>query len=282
MSNVYEHKAAAALDSLGLAIALGHLDQAAQQAAAGQWSYTHFLGYLLDAELEQRRRRGIELSLQFARFPYRKNLGEFDFTAQPSIDKRLIDELATGRFASEGRNVVLLGPPGVGKTHLAIGLGVAVAELGQRAYFTTAIDLARRLAKAVAENSLHRALKALVQPSLLIIDEVGYLTLDATQASLVFQVICQRYEKNQAIVLTSNKAFAEWGQVFAGDAVMASAALDRLLHRATVLNIRGESYRMKDRKQADSRQVPAVGQLPRKRREKADTAVAQAVEEVTE
>ena len=256
MSNqVYEHKAVAALETLGLNTAGEHLDQAAQQAAAGQWSYTHFLGYLLDGELEQRRRRSVEVSLKFARFPYQKRLADFDFSAQPSIDPRLIDELATGRFTSEGRNIVLLGPPGVGKTHLAIALGMSVAERGQRAYFTTAIDLARRLTKATAENRLHRELKSLVQPSVLIIDEVGYLTLDTTQASLVFQVICQRYEKQQAIILTSNKAFSEWAQVFAEDAVMASAALDRLLHRATVLNIRGESYRLKERKKGDSREA---------------------------
>ena len=156
-----------------------------------------------------------------------------------SIDRRLGEELATGCFAAEGRNIVLLGPPGVGKTHLAIALGVCIAELGQRAYFTTAIELARRLTRATGENRLHRELKNLVRPSLLIIDEVGYLTLDGTQASLLFQVICQRYEKQQAIVLTSNKAFADWAQVFAGDAVMASAALDRLLHRGEILKLTG-------------------------------------------
>lgn len=249
---VYEAKATAGLEHLGLKVACQQLDQAAQQAAAGQWSYTHFLGYLLDGELEQRRRRSIELSLQFARFPYRKQLADFDYTAQPSIDRRLIDELATARFCAEGRNVVMLGPPGVGKTHLAIALGVAVCELGQRAYFTTAIELARRLTKATREHRLHREMKNLIRPSLLIIDEVGYLSLDATQASLLFQVIAERYEKQQAIVLTSNKAFAEWASVFASDAVMASAALDRLLHRATVINIRGDSYRMKARQRAGS------------------------------
>jgi len=252
MSSLYEHKAPAALESLGLKTAHGQLDQTAQQAASQQWSYTHFLGYLLDGEIEERRRRAVEISLQLARFPYRKRLEDFDFAAQPSIDRRLIDELATGRFAAEGRNLVLLGPPGVGKTHLAIALGVRIAELGQRAYFTTAIDLARKLTRANAENRLHRELKNLVRPSLLIIDEVGYLTLDSTQASLLFQVICERYEKQRAIVLTSNKAFADWAQVFAADAVMASAALDRLLHRATVINIRGESYRLKDRKKANA------------------------------
>lgn len=253
MSIPHESKAVAALEHLGLKVALGHLDQAAQQAAAGQWSYTHFLGYLLEGELEDRRRRSIELSLQFARFPCRKRLEDFDYAAQPSIDRRLVEELATGRFTADGRNVVLLGPPGVGKTHLAIALGVRVAELGRRVYFTTAIELARRLAKATREHCLHREMKNLVRPSVLIIDEVGYLSLDATQASLLFQVIAERYEKQQAIILTSNKAFSDWAGVFAADAVMASAALDRLLHRATVINIRGESYRMKARRRAGER-----------------------------
>jgi DNA replication protein DnaC len=251
----YEAKAAAGLEQLGLKVACQHLDQVAQQAAAGQWSYTHFLGYLLDGELEERRRRSIELSLQFARFPYRKRLEDFDYAAQPSIDRRLVEELATGRFAADGRNVVLLGPPGVGKTHLAIALAVRVAEMGQRVYFTTAIELARRLTKAQREHRLHREMRNLVRPSVLVVDEVGYLTLDTTQASLLFQVIAERYERQQAVILTSNKAFAEWAQVFAGDAVMASAALDRLLHRATVLNVRGDSYRMKDRDRAGGGRV---------------------------
>jgi len=275
MSVLFEDKASESLQTLGLKTARDHLDSTTQQAAAGQWSYTHFLGYLLDGELDERRRRSIELSLQFARFPYRKRLADFDYAAQPSVDRRLVEELATTRFCAEGRNIVLLGPPGVGKTHLAIALGVAVCELGQRVYFTNAIELARRLTKATREHRLHREMKNLVRPSLLIIDEVGYLTLDPTQASLLFQVIAERYEKHQAIILTSNKAFAEWAAVFAGDAVMASAALDRLLHRATVLNIRGESYRMKDRQRAgesskptrptDPAAMPAPGQPKRSR-----------------
>jgi DNA replication protein DnaC len=262
MSVPYEAKAIAGLEHLGLKVALEHLDQVAQQAAASQWSYTHFLGYLLDGELDQRRRRSIETSLKFAHFPYAKRLEDFDYSAQPSIDKRLIEELATTRFCAEGRNIVLLGPPGVGKTHLAIALGTCVCELSQRAYFTTAIDLARRLTKATRENRLHREMKNLVRPSVLIIDEVGYLTLDTTQASLLFQVIAERYEKQQAIILTSNKAFSEWAGVFAGDAVMASAALDRLLHRATVINIRGESYRLKARQRAGSERVEVADSQP--------------------
>jgi DNA replication protein DnaC len=130
---LYEPKAVQALDTLGLSIASERLDCAAQSAAAGQWSYSHFLGYLLDGELSERHARTVALNLQFARFPALKRLGDFDYKAQPSLDPKLIDELATGRYLAEGRNVILLGPPGVGKTHLAIGLGVACAEMGHRA-----------------------------------------------------------------------------------------------------------------------------------------------------
>ena len=160
------------------------------------------------------------------------------------------EDLATGRFLYEGRNVLLLGPPGVGKTHLAIALGGLTCELGHRAYFTTALDLSRKLSKALHENRLPRELNGLIHQKLLILDEVGYLTLDATQSSLLFQVLGKRYERDLATVLTSNKSFTEWGQIFGGDAVLASAVLDRLLHRSTVVNIRGDSYRLKERRQA--------------------------------
>lgn len=256
MSVPYEARAREGLDHLGLSVASDQLDAAAQQAAAESWSYTHFLGYLLDGELSERRRRTVDLNLKFAKFPYLKNLEGFDFSAQPSIDRRLVEELATGRYHEQGRNLVLLGPPGVGKTHLAIALGVKVAEAGHRVYFTTAIDLAHKLTQAVDTNRLHRQLNALMQPRLLIIDEVGYLKLDALQASLLFQVISKRYQRQQSIALTSNKAFGDWGQVFSDDAIMASAALDRLLHRSTVINIRGDSFRLREKKQAGGRHVP--------------------------
>jgi DNA replication protein DnaC len=250
MSIAYEDKAVSGLDRLGLSVARAQLDSASQRAAADGWSYSHFLGYLLEAELQARHEQTVRLNLRFSRLPYLKRIGEFDFAAQPSIDRRIVDELATGRFLAEGRNVVLLGPPGVGKTHLAIALGVMTAEIGHRIYFTTAIEIVRRLAKAMKENRLSREIKNLVRPTLLIIDEVGYLTLDRAQASLLFQIICQRYERQHSIVLTSNKAFAEWGDVFAADPIMASAALDRLLHRSTVINVRGHSYRLKDKRRA--------------------------------
>ncbi len=258
MSVPYEARAREGLDHLGLNVASAQLDSTAQRAAAEAWSYSHFLGYLLDGELDERRRRTVELNLKFAKFPYLKDLDGFDFSAQPSIDRRVIDELATGRYLEQGRNLVLLGPPGVGKTHLAIALGVKVAQAGHRVYFTSAIDLAHKLTRAVDTNRLHRQLNALVQPRLLIIDEVGYLKLDALQGSLLFQVICKRYQRHQSIALTSNKAFGEWGQVFSDDAIMASAALDRLLHRSTVINVRGDSYRLREKKQAGNAPLPEI------------------------
>lgn len=191
-------------------------------------------------------------SVPGANLPYPKHLADFQFQEEPSLDRRIIDELATGRFLHEGRNVVFLGPPGVGKTHLAVALGVLTAQMGHRIYFTTAIDLTRRMARAIAENRLSREIKNLTRPKLLIIDEVGYLALEQTHASLLFQAICERYEKRQAAILTSNKPFADWGQVFAGDTIMASAALDRLLHRYTVINIRGDSFRLEEKRQARS------------------------------
>jgi DNA replication protein DnaC len=252
----YEEQAPLALEQLGLTTARAYLDTVCQQAAAEGWSYSHFLGYLLEGERAERQRKTVALNLQFAGFPYQKRLSEFDFAAQPGVDRRLIEELATGRFLAEGRNVILLGPPGVGKTHLAIALGVVTAELGHRVYFTHAVEMARKLTAAMVENRLAQEMKKLTRPKLLIIDEVGYLGLDAAQSALLFQAIGKRYENGAAIVLTSNKSFTEWGQVFGGDVVLASAALDRLLHRCTVVNIRGESYRLKERRQAGSVSLP--------------------------
>ena len=166
--------------------------------AAHHWSNSHFLGRLLEAEIAALRQRVIETSLHFSGLPWQKRLSDFDFSFQPSIDRDLIEKLATGRFMDEGRNVIFQGPPGVGKTHLAIALGLACAERGQRLLFLGAMDLARRMKTAFAANRMPHYLKMLTTPKLLIVDEVGYLGLDHDQVSLLFQVICQRYDKQTA------------------------------------------------------------------------------------
>ncbi len=253
MSIIYEEKAGVGLEELKMNKAREVLDQLCQQAAADEWSYSHFLGRLLEAELEARMQRNIEIAYKMSRFPYLKSLEDFNFSAQPSVDKKIIDELATGRYVKEGRCLVFMGPPGVGKTHLAIALSRLICDLGQRVYFTTAVDMVRKLNKAMRENRLHRALQALVHPRVLVIDEVGYLELSKVEASLFFQVICKRYDHGSPVILTSNKAFSQWGEIFAKDPVMASAALDRILHKSTVINIKGDSYRLKEKKKAGIR-----------------------------
>jgi DNA replication protein DnaC len=248
MSAVHEQLASDGLLLIGAQTAHAQLDSVAQQAAAAHWTYSHFLGRLLEAEIAARRQRVVDTALHFSGLPWQKRLSDFEFSFQPSIDRALIEELATGRFMDEGRNVIFQGPPGVGKTHLAIALGLACAEQGHRLLFLSAMELARRMKAAFAANRMPHYMKMLTTPKLLIVDEVGYLGLDHDQASLLFQVICTRYEKQASTIITSNKAFSDWGHVFAGDPVMASAALDRLLHRATVINIKGESYRMKEKR----------------------------------
>ncbi|MCB1041293.1 MAG: IS21-like element helper ATPase IstB [Acidobacteria bacterium] len=250
MSAVYESYANEALNELKMDTANALLDQFSQQAAAESWSYSHFLGRLLEAEIQTRLKKRVDIAYNMARFPYLKRIDDFEFEAQPSVNPQLIDELATGRYLAEGRCVVFMGPPGVGKTHLAIALARLVCDMGKRAYFTSAVDLVRKLNRAMGENRLHRAMQVVIHPTVLVIDEVGYLELNQTEASLLFQVICKRYDHQSSIILTSNKPFSQWGSIFANDPVMASAALDRLLHRSTVINIKGDSYRLKEKRSA--------------------------------
>ena len=224
------------------------LDAVCEQASAGELDYKSFLARALETEWQGRYRRGIEARLRQSRFPWVKTLEQFDFDFQPSLDRRQVRELAGLSFVERAHNVVILGPPGVGKTHLAVALGVKAVEAGYSVLFLTLETLMTRLVRAKHENRLERALQQLVYPKVLVLDEIGYLPLSREEASLFFRLIVRRYER-ASMIITSNKSFLDWGEVF-NDQVRATAILDRLLHHATTLNIKGESYRLKEKRRA--------------------------------
>jgi DNA replication protein DnaC len=236
------------LDKLKLDHLEAQLDAICEQAAQRQEDYKTFLVDALQTEWQGRYQRGIEARLRLARFPWVKTLEQFDFDFQPSLDRRQVRELAGLNFVERAHNVIVLGPPGVGKTHLAIALGVKAVEAGYSVLFLTLESLMTRLTKAVNENRLERSLQQLVYPKVLIIDEVGYLPLARLEASLFFRLVARRYER-ASLIITSNKSFLDWGEMV-NDPVLATAVLDRLLHYATTLNIKGESYRLKEKRRA--------------------------------
>jgi len=236
------------LDKLKMDHLEAQLDAVCEQAAQRSEDYKTFLTQALSTEWQGRYQRGIEARLKQARFPWIKTLEQFEFDFQPSLDRRVVRELAGLSFVERAHNVIILGPPGVGKTHLAISLGVKAVESGYSVLFLTLEALMTRLTKALNENRLDRSLQQLTYPKLLIVDELGYLSLSRIEASLFFRLVARRYE-HASLIVTSNKSFLDWGEIF-NDPVLATAVLDRLLHYSTTLNIKGESYRLKEKRKA--------------------------------